>query len=309
MADVRRPVTWEDLGYVRDHATGQWSEAVVRASRQHLTWEDVGFVQDRSGRWMESDPPDLYLLRDPYTGGWIEGGQKAARELLASRGHKFDPHQLRDPHTGEWIDTTPGAPGSGVIADPLKLAGRIQLGPGERFRGSAKAADSHGDFSAVMARIDGPDGPKLRFGSVLPEEHEKWRAANRGNTVELDRTGTRRLQDLLAGTADAGKASVKDYGDKVRAAHAAGLPADQWPDPEATIADGVIPGNWGDVKWSLTREYGSGAEIHGAPAVTWNLAISTETAAATFSFDDFNLQTPSRVRALEQALAGLMDAE
>lgn len=277
MADVRR--SWEDLGFSCDPTTGVWAE--IRASGRP-TWEDLGFSQDR------------------VTGRWVESGVRAG-------GHHFNVHQPRDPGGeggGRWV----AGPGSGVddiIADPLTLADRIELGSGERFRGSGRVPDGHGDSAAVAARVDGPEGPRLRLGTVVDEDSGRWRAANKGSTVELDEHGTRRLREVLAGTVEAGKASVKDYADKARAAHAANLPPDdaRWPEPEVDIASGVIPARWGDVHWALTREYGGGPDVATAPAVRWTLSLRTGEVV------DFDIDSPRRVRALENAIALLMDSE
>lgn len=78
---------------------------------------------------------DPWHLRDPYTGRLIEGGEKAAQELLE---RKFDPRQLRDPRTGEWIDMPGGGDGqpfglvgqSAIDATPAKLIDSADFSPG-----------------------------------------------------------------------------------------------------------------------------------------------------------------------------------
>lgn len=46
---------------------------------------------------------DSWHLRDPYTGRLVDGGEKAAQDLIE---RKFDPNQTRDPggeHGGQWV--------------------------------------------------------------------------------------------------------------------------------------------------------------------------------------------------------------
>lgn len=70
-----------------------------------------------------SNPPDLYLLRDPYTGGWIEGGAKAVAELFASRKDWNPALHPRAPggEGGGRFVSSPG--GAGSFAD--KIAGAL----------------------------------------------------------------------------------------------------------------------------------------------------------------------------------------
>lgn len=71
---------------------------------------------------------------------------------------KFNPGQPRD-GDGQWSDGVPGT----AIKDALKLAGKIDLAPGERLVGSAKVdGDSGGVRLALTERGDGQR--MLRFG-------------------------------------------------------------------------------------------------------------------------------------------------
>jgi hypothetical protein len=65
---------------------------------------------------------------------------------------KFDPDEPRDPHSGRWIDTTPGDGGTNIVKDVLKLAGRIDLDPDERFVGSAKVDGDRGSIRAAFTQ-------------------------------------------------------------------------------------------------------------------------------------------------------------
>lgn len=162
MADVRRSVTWEDLGYVRDRATGQWVETVVRASAARLgtTWEDLGFFQDRS------------------TGRWVESAVRA--------GHHFNPGQLRDPHTGEWIDVPSGGHAAALTgqaaidAAPAKLDhGRLTFSSGDpgwspaEHRARATALEQYqgnSDYITINRSLRG----------ILTDQHVAWHAATHG---------------------------------------------------------------------------------------------------------------------------------
>lgn len=238
-------------------------------------------------------------MTSPALDAWLEAGRLLER---------FDPHQPRD-HDGKWTDG-PLGPASVAVKDALRLADRIQLGPGERFGGSAKARDASGDFAAVFARVDGIDGPKIRFGTVLPEDARKWRAANKGRTVELDETGVRQLRDVLAGAPDAGRDSVSKYYADVRAAHAADLSPDDYPDPEIVIAGGTIRAGWGDVKWTLRLDADAGPELPGinAPGAGWSLGLDVVPAGQDPEDlrDAYYVDTPAQVKALDKTVAGLI---
>lgn len=88
------------------------------------------------------DVYDTYLLRDPYTGGWIEGGERAARALFASRKGGSWQGQPRDPggeDGGQWV-AGPGAGGSFAdrITDALKGADALAAAPVRMVRDREK---------------------------------------------------------------------------------------------------------------------------------------------------------------------------
>jgi hypothetical protein len=220
-------------------------------------------------------------------------------------GRAFNPHQPRD-DDGEWSDGIPGPAG-----DPLKLASRIKLAAGERFGGSAKVTDVRNDQVLTMARIDTPGGTVVRLGQVPTEDARYWRAANKGATVELSASSARQFRDTVITQADVGKKSVAAHRAELRAAHKAGLPDDQLPDPEADLGGGVIKGDrWGDVHWHLSREEGPEYEVGGefiGMGGEWVLKIgvitpSTSSTAGNF----FHIDSPAQVRQLGRAIAGLI---
>lgn len=202
--------------------------------------------------------------------------------------------------------------------DPLKLAGRIQLAPGERFAGSASVTDPGGEFSAVMARIDGPAGTKIRFGVVNPEDTKLWRAADKGGTVELGESQAHELRQVLADAPAEGKQSVAEYRTAVKAVRKAGdLDVDTAPDVEADLGAGVVRAGWGDVRWSLTREEGGdffnagGGEewIDGE----WSLTIDPAPTGSAPT-GSAGAALPAKIRSaataakIDKALAKLLDA-
>jgi len=219
----------------------------------------------------------------------------------------WSPGQKRDPD-GQWSDGIPGPAG-----DPLKLAGRIRLGPGETFGGSARIHDSAGDQSVVMARIDGPGGSRLRFGVVNPDDTKAWRAENKGRTVELDAAGARELRDAVSKAAADGRQNVSDFRGELRQAHKQDRPADQWPGPEADIASGVVRGSaWGDVNWKLTREEGDDYSPGGAdlgPGGSWSLAIDPAPDGADERREPFYIDSASAAGKFTKAITNLMGAE
>lgn len=222
-------------------------------------------------------------------------------------GASFNPAERRD-HDGKWTDG--GA--AGAVGDALKLAGRIKLGPGERFGGSARVHDGNGDHSIVMARIDTSSGPVLRFGVVHPEDTGSWRAENKGATVEFDAAGAERLRETLRSAAAQGKKNIADYRAELRAAHKAQLPDEQWPQAEAEISSGVIHASrWGDLHWSLVREEGPDYSVGGAdlgPGGSWALNLSPVPPGSTAARDPFNADKASTINQLDKALGDLIAA-
>jgi len=217
---------------------------------------------------------------------------------------KWSPGQKRDPD-GQWSDGIPGP-----AADPLKLAGRIKLGPGETFGGSARISDAHGDTTAVLASVSGPAGTRLRLGVVHPEDARRWQAGDKGRTVELDAAGARQLQQVLSDALADGKKSVSDFRAQLRQAHKNGLPQSEWPDPETDIASGVIRGAaWGDVTWTLTREeggdYASGGESLG-PGGEWLLQLDPAPRGSTEGRDNFQITQASAISKFDKAISNLI---
>lgn len=132
-------------------------------------------------------------------------------------GHPINPPKIPAGRTATPHVADSGARPGGAIAppapDPLRLAGRVQLEPGERFAGSAVSAVVD-DCRIPLARIDGPAGPRLRIGlHVLDEDIHRWRAANRGGTVDLGVEDVAALRGALVGMREAGRrgqAEVQD---------------------------------------------------------------------------------------------------
>lgn len=193
----------------------------------------------------------------------------------------------------------PGAPAAdlGPVADPLKLSSRIWLGPGETFGGSARVNDATGDNTLVLAKVIGPEGLKIRVGEVGPEDTRRWRAADRGRTVELDAAGAAELQLTVRAAVALGKKDITEHRAKLRAG--------EDPPPEATLAAGTIPGRWGDIQWTLTREEGPEYADLG-PGGEWNLAISPVSSGSNIPYDPFHVSTPAAAGKLDKALATMI---
>jgi hypothetical protein len=97
--------------------------------------------------------------------------------VIRSQTRKFNPAQPRDPHSGEWLDTTPG---DGAFKDALKLAGRIELEPGERLLGSASVKGDKGTIRLAVIERDGVRSLRLGIGGPTfggrDDEAGPWRA-------------------------------------------------------------------------------------------------------------------------------------
>jgi hypothetical protein len=146
-----------------------------------LSWEaalDGKAAADRSSGRTRHDHDELLI-----------GGIIAAKYNLA---------EPRDPD-GKWSKIGAAV---GAVKDAMKIAGRIELGDGETFEGSSRLSLPNADVRMALTREAG-GSPSLRFGigSELPD---KWRGANGGYTVKLDRQG---IDDLAAATSELAKAT------------------------------------------------------------------------------------------------------
>lgn len=143
------------------------------------------------------DVYDTYLLRDPYTGGWIEGGERAARALFASRKGGSWQGQPRDPggeDGGQWVSSPAGAAG-GALKDALKLAGKIDIGGDEHLAGSAKVDGDDGNV--YLAAIDSGGRRRLRIGVGDAQFGSRYDAAGpwrAGTLDQLDEVNAEREQ-------------------------------------------------------------------------------------------------------------------
>lgn len=197
---------------------------------------------------------DLYQLRDPQTGRWIEGGEKAALDLVE---RKFDPRQLRDPggeNGGQWVKNP---------ADELNLAGRIHLDPGERLVSSSRYGDlSDSDVDLLFAVVHSPFGSEVRIGVIPSDSAEEWTADAEGATAGLTGDELRQARTDLAAAA-----AVAD--------HAADTAAEAWDSGGAPTDPkqlGVVPvasgrflsANHDDLDW----------EIYVNDQSSWNLSIA-----------------------------------
>jgi hypothetical protein len=195
---------------------------------------------------------------------------------------------------------------AGAVADPLKLAGRIQLAADEKFGGSARVA---GDGQTlVMARVDGPAGMRIRLGVVYPEHTRSWQGANKGRTVELDEASAQELHEVVKSAQEQGRKSVADYRTELRAAAKAGTPLADRPDAEAQIASGVISASWGDLNWSVQRDEGDDYEVGGeylGPGGSWSLGLDPAPTGSG-SRDPFYANSPSEARKIDKALSALL---
>lgn len=123
--------------------------------------------------------------------------------------------QDRDPggeDGGRWV------PMGGLAKDALKLAGRMDLEPGEELVGSGAVGSD--DVSLPVALTSGPKGRRLRIGAVDPADEGSWRGRNLGGTAILDEAATGRLR---AGVAEmlARAPEAKARADKADAAYEA----------------------------------------------------------------------------------------
>jgi hypothetical protein len=92
------------------------------------------------------------------------------------------------------------------VDDPLHLAGRIPLAPGEHLTASASLPGREDDAVLGVATTSSPQGPRVRLGiGILAEDAHRWRGADLGRTLVLDPAGAAALDQaattmLAAGT-------------------------------------------------------------------------------------------------------------
>jgi hypothetical protein len=295
------PVLREDARDAADIAQIQ-ATTITTYVKEGFTWESaVAAVLANDLTLLKHTGLTSVQLHQPGSAPSGPGQQPAAEPQPAGRPavRKFNPAEPRRPD-GKW------GSGGGSVRDVLRLADRIQLGRDERFAGSAKVSDATGDFTAVMARVDGPHGPTLRLGLVVPEDARKWRAANRGNTVLLNESETQRLRDVVSTAAKRGSESVAKYKAEIQRVHRDRLPRERWPDSEERIAHGVFSSPWGDLSWSLTREEWSSLTVGGTeyPGSNWVFTLDGPDPA----LDGFHVDSPSALRKFENSLVDLMGA-
>jgi len=161
--------------------------------------------------------------------------------VAATATFRFDPGQPRD-GDGKWTDGFPGGVdergrlpdgsvpaqdefGGDDVTDPardkLGLAGRIQLGGGERLLSSGAVNADEGAF--VMAVIDTPQGRRLRIGSVAREDKKAWTGDNQARDSEDEETGERVEVPTVGSTAELDESGIAALWDALERA-AAGLP-------------------------------------------------------------------------------------
>lgn len=189
---------------------------------------------------------------------------------------RFDPAEPREPHSGKWVGT------GGTTRDVLKLANRIDLKPGETFAGSDTIHAEEGRVNLAWIKRGGET--HLRFGAgggVFQEEAHKWRAADRGHTVELDAEQQQLLRAELTRMTDRAKQAGADmrelnkeydrfyakHGDHpsgaaVSAKWLASLPPDaaaqyedlgnrSLPYTDEPVAHSAVYGSWGAVRYEV----------------------------------------------------------
>jgi phage portal protein BeeE len=290
----------EDLAGIQQ----KQAETIVKLSTSGFTRESAIAAVTKNDFNLLVKDPNWVSVQLQQSNGQPPAGGAGPKAPAAPAARRFNPDEPRDPH-GKWV-------GGGAVKDALKLADRIQLGKDEHLAGSAKVGDGRGDYSTVMARVDGPNGPRLRFGVVdTSEGTKKWRGANGGATVVLDQHGAGELRRVVADAQVKGPKSVADYRADIKARHARGEPDSEWPSPEADIAQGVIHGSaWGDIHWTLTREEGPDYIVGGVnlgPGGKWLLSLDVKAAENKLGpLDSFDIYSSGVAQKLDGALADLM---
>lgn len=168
------------------------------------------------------------------------GGLSGVSAAVALLARKFNPTEPREPHSGKWVGH-----GGGAIKDVLKLADRIQLGSDEKFVGSDRISPEGGhDVDTLFAVVDTPHGRRVRVGIIPTHDAGKWRAGNKGGTVDLTPKSVGQLRDDLS----AANATAKKAAAKVDAQWKAGKTPMEV-ELTAAVAEGSIPSDWGALRY------------------------------------------------------------
>jgi HK97 family phage portal protein len=226
--------------------------------------------QDQPERSAEDDAGPKVLSSsvggEEHTERRLLTGAEAAVRLMARRHDPADPAAMRhfNPDEPRRPDGKWGSGGvSHALKDALKLGDRIDLQPGEKLAGSDRISPSGGhDVDALLAAVDSPHGRQIRIGIIPTHDAEKWRAGNKGATVNLTPESVGQLrQDLTAANAKAKKAAAKADVD---------WEAGRTPDLSEPVAEGSVRSGWGDLRyvvhltdddptsWTVTLEAGAG---------------------------------------------------
>lgn len=135
--------------------------------------------------------------------------------------------------------------------DVLNLAGRVDLGGGESFVSSGRLdpGDDSDDLADVLwAVVDTPNGRRVRLGVLPVDDVKRWRAGNKGGTVDLSPSEVRELRDKLTEASAAGKAAAKAADTQWNKGSAPTDPRLLGTDP---VAEGVMAVNWGEVTYDV----------------------------------------------------------
>lgn len=90
--------------------------------------------------------------------------------------------------------------------------------------------------------VDSPHGRQIRVGIVPTDDATKWRAGNRGGTVNLKPRDVAHLRDdLEAADKTAKAAAAKADKEWASGGH---------PDLREAVAEGSVSSEWGDLRWS-----------------------------------------------------------
>lgn len=162
------------LGHLRDGAAAVDAAATALGACGETLQAALADFNDHDGRVAEAVAqagnlmrPDGYgaaVLDLPGAGLWSPPPPpKTDGKVMNSNGADADG------------GTTQGRPDG--VRDPLKVAGRLVLGPGEQFAGSGSVNDGEG-VAVLAAAVQTPDGRQVHVGVVYLEDRKNWRGAH-----------------------------------------------------------------------------------------------------------------------------------
>lgn len=164
----------------------------------------VSIVEARRRRGVSD--ADIWAELNGWSNGYLVFGEgEAASKPVAAH--------LKGQHNQDSHGNDHAVPDVVGALDKLKLAGRIQLGEGEKLLSSRKFKSSDSNsWDLLAADVDAPNGREVRLGVVKPDSSKRWSAGANSKRDERVREIDAELERLEA--TDADQSLIDDLADE-----------------------------------------------------------------------------------------------